>query len=118
MSFLEKLNKFKASISYTTYRFNKASNCISFNEYVDGKVKSYARNLLQYPFTYEVLEQDDTSISIEDLSLLIEEDCAHVTISWITKDGKHWGGCCPAQFLGILKRDNYSINDVVSMKLG
>lgn len=115
MTFLEKLKQFESGLSVTTYRFDKISNFITFEEYVDKKVKEYAKSLSEQPTLHDIYERDNKDVSWDEVLKLSKENC-HDSIKIKTDDNRHWG--VPAYSIDRWMNDNnFTKNNVMSMKL-
>ena len=115
MTFLERLEIFKNKFSYNQYRFDKASNFVSFEQWVDEKVKRYAESLIKQPTLNAIYEREDKNVTLKEIGLLSAENC-YDSVKVVTKDGKHWG-LPPHRFQGWKVENKYSIEDITEMKL-
>ena len=115
MTFLEKLNKYRDNFSYTSYRFNKISNFLTFEQYVDEQVKKYAESLINQPTLNCIYDRCDKKISLDELNKLKKEN-VYDPLKIKTKDNRYWS-VPPASYDSWLEVNNFNCEDIVSVEL-
>lgn len=115
MTFVEKLEKYQLKISLNSYRFDKLSNFISYDEYVEVKVKKYAESLINQPLSNLIYESENKNITRTEIEILTKENC-YDCISIKTRDNRTWS-VPPHAFENWMKENNYKTSDLKKVQL-